>query len=84
MRRHTPHDARRLAAPAIETSTIAGHSDGDIADYSRVVSQCQRAAARAPVDRLDRAIDAVAEVGGKAPGRRGGVRYMSKAARASR
>lgn len=41
----------------------------------------QRAAARATVDRLDRAIQALAEVGGKAPGRRGGPRHMSKAAR---
>lgn len=33
------------------------------------------------IDRLDRAIDALSELGGKAPGGRGGPRHMSKAAR---
>jgi len=41
----------------------------------------QRAAAQATIDRLDRAIQALDELGGKAPGRRGGPRHMSKAAR---
>ena len=41
----------------------------------------QRAAAQATIDRLDRAIQALDELDGKAPGRRGGPRHMSKAAR---
>lgn len=41
----------------------------------------QRAAAEAEVDKLDRAIEALGEVGGKAPGRQGGARHMSAAAR---
>lgn len=41
----------------------------------------ERAAAQSTVDRLDRAIEALGELGGKAPGRRGGPRDMSKAAR---
>lgn len=41
----------------------------------------QRAAAQATVDRLDRAVEALSKLGGKPPGRRGGPRHMSKAAR---
>jgi hypothetical protein len=45
----------------------------------------QRAAAQATIDRLDRAIEALSELGRKAPGRRagrrGGPRRMSSAAR---
>lgn len=43
--------------------------------------QSQRAAAQATVDRLDRAVTALSELDGKAPGRRGGPRHMSAAAR---
>jgi len=45
------------------------------------ILRIQRAAAQATVERLDRAIEALGEIGGKAPGRRAGVRHMSKAAR---
>ena len=41
----------------------------------------QRAAVQATVDRLDRAIKALSDLGGEAPKRRGGPRHMSKAAR---
>jgi hypothetical protein len=41
----------------------------------------QRAVAQAAVERLDRAIEALGEIGGKAPSHRGGPRHMSKAAR---
>jgi len=41
----------------------------------------RRDRARAEAARLDRAIKALAELGGNAPGRRGGPRRMSKAAR---
>lgn len=45
------------------------------------VLQTQRAATQATIDQLDRAIEALADLDGKAPGRRGGPRHMSKAAR---
>jgi hypothetical protein len=41
----------------------------------------QRAAAQATIDRLARAIEALSQLAGKAPERRGGPRHMSKAAR---
>jgi hypothetical protein len=41
----------------------------------------QRAVAQAAVERLDRAIEALSELSGKAPGRQGGPPHMSKAAR---
>jgi ABC-type microcin C transport system duplicated ATPase subunit YejF len=43
--------------------------------------QVQRAAARATIDRLDRAIEALAELGRRVPGRQGGPRRMSAGAR---
>ena len=41
----------------------------------------ERAAAQSTVDRLDRAIEALGELGGKTPGRRSGPRHMSAAAK---
>jgi len=43
--------------------------------------QAQRAAAQATAYKLDRAIAALAELGGNAPGHRRGPRHVSKAAR---
>jgi hypothetical protein len=54
-----------------------------VADLIQILRtlRIQRAAAQAEADRLDPAIEALAELGGKAAGRWGGPRHMSKAAR---
>jgi hypothetical protein len=54
-----------------------------MARFNRIlrILRNQRAAAQATVDRLDRAIEALAELGGKAPKRRGGHRRLSAAVR---
>ena len=62
---------------------------GIVPDSSAAGARCVKRAETEPgktsrhstVDRLERAIDALAGLGGKAPGRRGGARHMSAAAR---
>jgi hypothetical protein len=70
----------RASAPVFGYSTLL---EAIMARFNQILRTLrkQRAAARATIDRLDRAIEALAELGGKAPGRRGGPRHMSKAAR---